>query len=292
LRWEYNPKMICGKPPAGATRQARAFTLIELLVVIAIIAILAGLLLPALAKAKEKGNATKCLNNAKQLEICFNMYANDYSDKFVNNFSPDNQHCGANAWVSAGQQLGVGSWTGNVQTDTNNLAITHGLLFVYNGNSDIYLCPSDRATVPGHPGVKYTRNFSMTTGINWQDDATQPYVCPTAADLIDPGPSQAAVFMEEADNSIDNNVVAIYFGTTTDHANGGTQAYWNLPASRHSNGCVLTFADGHAEIWHWKSPYINDDQIGGNAVYSAGLSAATGPGDMDLPRLKLAETAR
>jgi prepilin-type processing-associated H-X9-DG protein len=266
--------------------------LIELLVVIAIIAILAGLLLPALAKAKEKGQATRCLSNAKQLEICFNMYANDNADKFVDNFSPGNAKCGPNAWVSFGSALGVGSWTGDVQTDTNDAAITHGALYAYNGNSQIYLCPSDRAMVPGHPGIKFTRNYSMTTGINWQDDATMPYVCPTASSLVDPGPSQAAVFMEEADSSIDNNVVAIKFGTTADHANGGEQDYWNLPSSRHNNGCILTFADGHAELWHWKSPYINNDQTGANAGYASGLDGASGPGDVDLPRLKLAETAK
>jgi prepilin-type processing-associated H-X9-DG protein/prepilin-type N-terminal cleavage/methylation domain-containing protein len=230
------------------TKQRRfAFTLIELLIVIGIIAVLAGLLLPALAKSKGKALSLACLNDLRQLELCWNLYTHDYNDALpLNDF----------VYTPAGQAISNGvSWCPGITLyDSTPSNIAQGLLFPYNRSAAIYHCPADRSTIQLPDGSKLvqlrTRSFNLNGTLGCRSTPWLP-VFFNYNEMIQPPPTKVFVLGEVHEDSISD----AHFGINFFSSGRAWGPYWgNLPADRHNRGANFSFADGHVEYWKWLWP--------------------------------------
>jgi prepilin-type N-terminal cleavage/methylation domain-containing protein/prepilin-type processing-associated H-X9-DG protein len=236
----------------------RGFTLIELLVVIAIIAILMGILMPALNIAREQGKRAVCLSHLRQLNLAWIQYAEDFDGKIPGadvNYATSTRDWWVH-WPTAGAEDSTAEEWRN--------AIEAGQLFPYCKNYNLYRC----SNAPKRYGLSYAIVDSMN-GYAGRNGPGNEKLCIRNINDIQ-RPVERIVFLDESPPTPGSwGISCIVEG-------------WNDPVPRlHSNGTTFSFADGHSEFWKWR-----DSRTLEVSGYSA--SGTIQPGNADLHKVQRA----
>src|SRR5436190_3431112 len=258
---------------AGTNSNQRAFTLIELLVVIAIIAILASLLLPALARARQQAQRIQCVNNQRQLAMTWMLYSADNTEGLVPNGAQQPASGRETLWV-------LGDYHNFLPAFTNEMYLLdpkYAAFARYLTGKGVYKCPADSTTYIVNRGrpVPQIRSYSLNMYLGptrSMDGHISPrYRVFRKATDIPPPPNTFAVMDVTPQNLCTPAFIVLLPGRVNDQ-------FFHFPATHHNRGGVLSFTDGHAESHRWRDP---------RTIRTAALGVKIGhnvlsPGNRDL----------
>ena len=243
---------------AGNKRTTPGFTLIELLVVIAVIAVLMGILMPALQRVREQGKRAACLSNLKQLCLAWTLYADDNDDKLVCGDSGEytgmynnpnlpftESHYREKPWVQV-------DWRDSMTELDKENAIMDGALWPYVGTLKLYKCKTVQRKVMDAYGHRTppVRTYSISDAMNCKNWSSMAGATMVKRRMAVSEPAFRIVFID--DGGTNPSALGGWTVRTAQVVRGGNWSWWDPPPVRHGDGTTYSFADGHADYHKWE----------------------------------------